>query len=230
MVFLVTFISLDDLKNKKRALIFFSGIGAIQFIIMTIIAMFFYPRPYNFFFDHLSVLGFLDANFTPISFRFGLRLPRGPPLLNPISSVIFIITLIIAGIAMIPFWILMQSLFKEKRITKVISRVGSIIGLISSPFLMGVAFPADVFFAIHAISTMLFFLLFAAAIIVYTIVIFLKEDYPNRYAIFGVIIGAVAILYIFIPYTIFNAFHQKISVYLFVAWPLFQAIKLWKEV
>ncbi len=59
---MVNFISLEDLKDKKRASIFFAGLGAILFIIITIVAVFFYPRPYNFFMEQFSILGITDAN------------------------------------------------------------------------------------------------------------------------------------------------------------------------
>ncbi len=225
MLILITFISLEDLKDKKHALIFLSGIGAISFIILTFIAMLFYPRPYNFFTDHFSMLGLINAN--PSFFG---RIPPGLPLPNPISSILFMSALTITAVATVPFWIIITSLFEENRNTKILSRFGSIVGLISSPLLIGIAFPADVYLEIHSISTMWFFLLFAVAIMIYTIAIFLNENYPNEYAIFGVIVVAVAILYVFIPFTPLNAMHQKIAVYLFIAWPLLQAKKIWNEI
>ena len=88
MLKLITFISLEDLKDTRHALIFFSGIGAILFIILTFIAMLFFPRPYNFFTDHFSLLGLMDVNAS-----FFPRIPPGPPLPNPISSVLFILAL-----------------------------------------------------------------------------------------------------------------------------------------
>jgi len=223
--FLVGFISLDDLKDKKHLLIFFAGMGAILFIILTFIAMIFYPRPYNFFNDHFSMLGLMNAN--PLFFG---RIPQGLPLANPISSILFMSALIITSIATVPFWIIIPSLFGANRNTKILSQVGSIVGLISSPLLNGIAFPADIYLEIHSFSTMWFFLLFAVAIMIYTIAIFLNGNYPNLYAFFGVIVVVVAILYVFVPFSPLNAMHQKLAVYLFIAWPLVQAKKIWNEI
>ena len=65
---------------------------------------------------------------------------------------------------------------------------------------------------------------------VYTISIFLNHNYPNIYAFFGVFVVAVTVLYVFIPFSPLNAMHQKIAVYLFIAWPIIQAKKIWNEI
>ncbi|NHI91238.1 MAG: hypothetical protein EAX96_01960 [Candidatus Lokiarchaeota archaeon] len=220
---MVNFITIDDLKNKKRALIFFAFIGALNFIIMTIIAMFFYPRPYNFFFDHFSSLGFLDANWSSQFFG-GISRPYLP---NPVSPILFVIALIIAGVAMIPLWIFLPSQFKECKLARILSWLGSGAGLISSPFLMLVGVPADYNIMLHGIGAMYFFLFFAIAIIIYVGAILLNKEYPNGYAIFGIIVGVVAIAYVFIPFSILNAFHQKVTVYLFIAWAMVQVFQVW---
>jgi len=223
---LVSFINIDDLKNKKKAGIFLASVGALQFIILTIIAVFTYPRPYNFIMEQFSILGLLDANW-PSRFQGGF--PQ-PPLPNPISSVLFIIAIIIVAISMIPFWILLPPLFEADKKTKILSKIGSIIGLISSPFLVGVAFPADVYFTIHMFGALSFFFLFSIAIFTYSIAILLNESYPNINGIFGIIVCAVGVAYIFVPLSPLNAFHQKITVYLFISWAFIQALRLWNEV
>jgi len=230
--FMVKLISLEDLTGWKRKGIFITLICGIQFIFVTIIAMFFYPRPYNFIMDHFSTLGLLDGNAS-----FGG--PALPFLANPISSVMFMITVIVTAVAIIPFWIVMPFVNEERKSTKLMSWGGSIIGLASVPFLMMVAIPADVELFLHAIGALGFFALFAVAIIFYTVALFFNEKYDNRLAIIGLIaifIGfSYAIIgnfYSFLPpvFAYSNAFHQKIAVYSFIIWALLQIVIIWKDI
>ncbi len=184
--------------------------------------MFFYPGGYNFFLNYFSALGRTTT-------AADHSLPNTP---NPISSVMFTTTIIITGIALVFFWIGIVNLFSEKKITKILSLSGTAIGLISSPFLIGVGiFPGDLFpgpTGLHTISASVFFLLFAIAIILYSIAIFFKEDYPNGYAIIGLIFASLVILYVIDIFALIAPLAQKIIVYSFISWSLLQASKAWK--
>lgn len=223
---MVDFISADDLKGWKRILLVITLMGGIQFLIVTILAMFFYPRPYNFFFDWFSSLGFVNANLT---------FKGAPFLFNGVSMVMFIVAILIVGVAIIPFFIVYQTRFKERTLTKILSRIGSTLGVVSGPFLMAVAYPADVFPLGHTVGAMGFFLIFAFTIITFSIAIFFNKEYSNLYAVVGIIVAVNAILYIFLPdlipqLFIINAFHQKITVYSFVVWALIQISYIWGKV
>ncbi len=229
---MVNLIHLEDLDGWKRKGVFFTLIGGIQFIFITIIAMFFYPRPYNFVLDHFSSLGFLDANFS--SYYTGL-----PYLANPISSVMFIITILLVSVTIIPLWLVLPFVYNERTSTKIMSWGGSFFGLASVPFLMLVAIPADVEIILHTIGALGFFLLFAIAIIIYTVALFLNDKYNNKLAIIGFIamfIGfSYAIIgnfYDFLPpiFAYSNAFHQKLAVYSFIIWAMIQIVIVWKDI
>ena len=217
-------IALEDLKSPKKLGVFITIIAAIQFIVVTIIAMFFYPGGYHFFFDYFSTLGrtMTAADHT---------LPNYP---NPISSVMFFIAVVIAGVAIIPFALIIRTLFTEDKKTNIIATAGSIVACVSAPFLIGVAlFPSDLYPGrnnLHGISAQGFFIIFAVAIIIYTIAILLNSKYPNWLAVFSIIIAVMAILYAAIDMGIIDAFMQKMVVYSFITWVLINAIKVWQIV
>ena len=230
--FMVNLISLEDLNGWKRKGIFITLVCGIQFIFVTLIAMFFYPRPYNFIMDHFSMLGLLDANAGAL----GSGLPY---LANPISSVMFMVTVIVTAVAIIPFWIVMPFVNEERKSTKIMSWSGSIFGLASVPFLMMVAIPADVEIILHSVGALGFFALFAVAIIFYTVALFLNEKYDNKLVIIGIVaifIGfSYAIIgnfYAYLPpvFSYSNAFHQKLAVYSFIIWALIQIFIIWKDI
>jgi len=209
-------LKLDDLKSWKRLSCIIAILGGLQFIIITIIAaIFFYPDGYSFTEDYISYLG------TTVNIRTGSN--------NLISSVLFTVTCVLVGAFLIPFWIVMTTVFNDNIITKIFSYIGSLLGLISSPLLMGVGiFPGNTHLIEHAFSATYFFLSFAGAIFFYSIAILVKKDYGNIYAfvgfVFSIIVGLI-ILRLFIQY---NPIIQKVIVYGYILWAAFQITKIWK--
>ena len=220
-------LTVEDLKNPKKLGVFFTIIAAIAFIGGTFIAMFFYPGGYNFFFNYFSHLGLTRTTAThPV--------PNAP---NVISFYIFYVVVIITGIAVIPFSLVIRTLFTEDKKTNIIATIGSIVAIASSPFLMGVAiFPGDLFPSVggvkglHAICAQNFFLIFAVAIMIYAVAIVLHKEYANGYAIYSIALAVLAILYALIDMAMLDAFMQKMVVYLFISWVLINGIKVWNMV
>ena len=211
---MVGFITKEDLKDWKRLSCLIGWFSAIQFIVVTLIAMLFFPGGYNFsghYFSHL-----------------GLTQVMGVP--NPISRALFVIAGVLAGVGLIPFWIVMTTLFTKPLIARIISMIGSICGLISSPFLMAlVIYPGDTYGFEHMISTMIFFLLFAASIFIYSIAMLFKKDYPKIYPLIGVIFSIVIVMFMYGFFAAINVAMQKIVVYCFCLWTAFQGTRVWKE-
>lgn len=97
---------------------------------------------------------------------------------NTIPRILFIFACTIAAASLIPFWIIMPTLFSDSKTTKNLSLGASICGFISAPFLSLIAIiPSDTNYNEHMLVTNKFFLLFAAAILIDSIAILLKEDY-----------------------------------------------------
>jgi len=209
-------LKLDALKSWKRLSCIIATLGGLQFIIITIIAaIFFYPDGYSITKDYISYLG------TTVNVRTGAN--------NIISSILFAVTCVVVGLSLIFFWIVMTTIFDDDIITQIFSYIGSLLGFISSPLIMGVGiFPANTHYFEHAISATYFFLSFAGAMFFYSIAILLKKDYNNIYAlvgfIFSIIVGLI-ILRIFIQY---NPIMQKIIVYGYILWAGLQITKIWK--
>jgi len=189
-------------------------LGGFQFIVVTFIAMLFYPDGYSFTENYFSHLG------TTVTLR-------GKP--NNVSSFLFLIACVITGAILIPFWIVITTLFSDKKITKYMSLLGSTMGVVSSPFLMGIAiFPGDTQYELHLLSTRAFFLLFAFAIVVYSVAILLNRNYQNFYAYIGIFFFIIIVLFIFRFFASIGAIMQKIIVYSFISWSAIQIVKVWK--
>ena len=206
----------ESLKSWKRVACLTTVIGTLQMIVLTLIAMILYPDGYSFADHYFSHLGLT-------------RTPNGSD--NTVCMILFIIALVGAAIGLIPFWIVMTTIFSELDGIKYFSYFGSFLGLLSSPFLIGVAiFPGDTQIALHSVSARNFFLLFAIAILVYSIAILFNRDYQNIYAFVGIIFSIIIILFIFQFFSAINPIMQKTIIYGFCLWGAFQIPKIWKEV
>lgn len=210
--------NLGKLKSWKGIFCVLSVIGALQFIIITIIAMILYPGGYLFFEYTFSYLGTTVAE-------------NGAS--NLVSRNLFICTCTIAAVLLDTFWIVMPTLFSKKRSTKYLSLVASICGIVSSPFLILLAIiPGDIDLGGHLLATNVFFLLFAASIIIDSIAIFLNNDYQNIYGWVGIAFAVLIILYPLVFRNIYEirSITQRIIVYGFVLWVAYQSTKVWKTI
>jgi len=205
-------IKLEKLKNWKFLGAFLGILGGVQFIVITIVAMFFYPGGYSFFDNFFSDLGLTRSS------------SNGQQ--NIISFVLFIIAMTVAGIVWIPFWLSLRTVFTETKKSRYTSTLGTIIGLISCPFLVLIAYtPYDILLELHILAVQIFFLLFAFAIIIYSITILLDKDYASIYAYIGFAMAVLLILYTYVfP---FNPAFQKVTVYVLISWVIIKGYKLW---
>ena len=116
---------------------------------------------------------------------------------------------------------------------KYISIGGSIAGIISSPLLIALAiYGYDYHGPEHSFTTLWFFVLFAIAIMIYSIAINLNKNYPKYKiaAIISLLFSILNILFIVRVFSIINVIMQKIIVYGFISWTIFQVILIWKEI
>ena len=211
---MVNLITMDDLKDWKRLGCILAVIGAIQFILFTFIAIIFYPGGYSMMDNFLSHLGQTEVNGES----------------NSISYFFWTIATIIAGLALIPFWLVIQTLFTKTR-GKRLSIIGTGFGAVSSPFLMGVGiFSTSTHTDAHGIVTLIFFLLFAASIATYSGAILLNKEYPDMYAYVGVAFSILIVLFVGGIFSSIDVLMQKIIVFGFIIWVLFQVTKVWSVV
>ncbi len=201
-------------SNLVRIGYWLGVIGVIQFIILTIIAMFTYPGGYSFTHNFFSSLGRMSSanNHMP----------------SIASRIIFIIACTITAIMNIPFGLALRTNLKDTMSEKILSWIGTILSIGSTPFLFLLSiFPADVRFGPHMLATRLFFLLFGLGVIIYTPAFFLSKRYNKVVASYGILVAIMAILYMSL--FIFNALFQKFTIYMMILWVIVQGVYLLKR-
>lgn len=142
---------------------------------------------------------------------------------NLISSTLFSIAIVAVAITLIPFWLIIRSLYVKSKLESILSMLGSVLGLIGFPFLIGVAiFPIDTQLENHILMTLIFFSLFVLATLIYSIVAILNRDYPNYLGIMGLVLFGVSTLILVDPLATYVAFLQTIVLYGYFAWVFIQ--------
>ena len=193
-------------KSLSRLVCTVTIFGVLQFILLTFFAGFFYPGGYDYFRYYFSDLGAVMAR-------------NGEP--NSISSTLFFVTLAVNALTIIPFWIIIRSLFTESNVEKVLSTLGSASGLLSSPFIIGVAlFPIDTQLETHILVTLVFFLLFTVATLLYSVAIILNHKYSNYFGIVGLVLFVISLVIFMDPLAPYVAFLQNILAYGYFIWIL----------
>jgi len=202
-------------NDLKRLLCQVTIFGVFQFILLTFIAGLFYPGGYDYFGYYFSDLGAETAR-------------NGEP--NNLSSKIFTATLTLTALSLIPFWIIIRSLFTDSRILKILSNIGSTLGLASTPFIIGVGvFPLDTKVKTHLLVTLTFFTLFTLASLLYSIAIIMDKRYPSILGVIGLILFGVSILVYLNPLAPYVAFLQNILAYGYFLWILAPIKLLWSN-
>jgi hypothetical protein len=167
--------------------------GCGLFVVLTIIAMFFYPggtftdfnsRGYSFFQNFFSELGMV-------------RTHNGGP--KTVSLALFITSMFLSGGGMMAFFAAFPQFFRSTPTNRTLSLVGSALGIISGICFIGVAAaPADMSMVLHKAFVLWAFRLFPAAVLCYVIVVFREKAYPRGYAWELVIFLALLISYFFL--------------------------------
>ncbi len=203
----------ENLIKLKKILCIITIIGMAQFLFLTFLAAFFYPGGYNYFNYYFSDLGSSVA-------RNGVT--------NSISSKLFILSLIIIAICLIPFWLITHSLFNNK-IESIFGKFGSILGLLSTPSIITIALcPMDTQFALHLLSSIMVLFFYTIAIFFYSIAITINKEYSKYLGFIGLVVIAVSIGLMVNPFASYGAFLQKIIFYCYFLWVLIPLFLIWK--
>lgn len=202
-----------NIKNGCRLACVVAVFGVIQFFLLTFLAALVYPEGFDYFGYFFSDLGAVVAR-------------NGEP--NSISSPLFTVTVIAVAITLIPFWLIMRSTLTKSKLEKILSMLGSALGLIAFPFLIGVAIsPIDTQLETHIIMTLIFFSLFVLATLLYSVAKILNQDYPKYSGIAGLVLFGVSILILADLLATYVAFLQTIVLYGYFAWVLMQTFLVW---
>jgi hypothetical protein len=193
----------------------FSG---IVFVVVTFVAMLTYPGGYSFLDNSFSALGLTEINGTP----------------SMLNYYLFVIACSGAAVCLVPFMFTIRTLFTETTGLKVLSWLGTFLGLGAAPNLSALAiFAGNVYPSIHGNTTRLFFILIMAGILCYSIAIVMNNEYKNLYAWIGFVVVIVCLLHIIAMFGVLSpyfgtALWQKVSVYALVLWSVFQGYYLLK--
>lgn len=180
--------------------------GVVQFIVMTLLAAILYPGGYDFIAYYLSDLG------TTMT-RYGEA--------NTLSSWLFTFTLIVIAVTLIPFWISVSSVFRESKLETVVSRFGSTLGVLSSPFMIGVALtPMDTHLTQHFTMFLVFFPLFIAASLLYSFLIVRGQKSRSHVGVFGLGLFILDVIVLMNPLASYGAILQKVLLYGHFIWVL----------
>jgi hypothetical protein len=221
-----------SIKTWRERIYFLVMVGCIQFVVLTLIAMIFYPggthedpttRGYSFFRNFFSDLGLTET----IS---------GDPKF--VSFLLFTLAMVFAGAALAIFFFTFPSLFSTSSISKWLSILGSIFGILSGLAFIGVALPGNLYPEPHTLSVQIAFLAFFVAVLIYVPVLFLKRDYPKVYAWTFVAFAILLGVYVWLMFEgppaststglIIQATGQKIIVYAAIISIFVQGYGAWK--
>ncbi len=158
---------------------------------------------------------------------------------NPISASLFFVALVAAGSGMALFFIAFARFFQAERTVMILSRLGSLAGVLSALCFIGVAFsPANLSLDLHVQFVNWAFRLFPVAVILYIIAILRQSFYPRRAVL---VLGAFAILLILYLWLLsygpgvkmadgemIQATGQKIIVYASILTVLIQGYEAWR--
>ena len=177
----------QSVARQQRPFLF-TMFGCAQFVVLTVVAMFFYPggtfadpatKGYSFFHNFFSDLG---------------RTQTHSGASNTIAAILFLVALAVAGLGLGLFFLAMPRFFRQAPLPRLLSRLGSAVGLISGLSFIGIAFtPVNLNGDLHRLFVQVAFLGFFVAVLFYIGAIFRTTTYPNRYArVFGVFVLLLA--------------------------------------
>jgi hypothetical protein len=203
----------DKRLIKVYALI--SVVGIVQFLFLTFVAACFYPGGYDYFGYYFSDLGAVTAR-------------NGEP--NTLSSTLFSFSLPGVALSLMPFWIGVRALSGESKLGRVLSKIGSVSGLISTPFILGVVlYPMDTQLNAHLLTTMLFFTFFMIGMVSYSAMFIASGEHPSSHGFMGLLLFSLSIPIFLDPSASYVAFLQKVLAYGCFIWVLLPLRLLYKS-
>lgn len=203
----------DRHRRWRRAIAAVTLAAGAQFLVVTFALMALYPAPYSFVGNYFSDLGITVTH-------------GGVP--NPLCSRLFTATTVGAGALLVPFWVAMGAWFPPGR-GHGLARVGTALGLLSSPLLMGVGLiPGDLYLTPHNVCAQSFFVVYALAMVLFGVAMLRSGGaYPRTSAIPGFVVFGIAIFHVVTSPDMAAPLTQKLSVYGFIAWSAYQAAIGW---
>jgi hypothetical protein len=176
-------------KNWREKAFIFGMIGTIIFVILSLIAMLFYAG--GTWVDHDAPGYTFWANFFSDLGR--TKAFSGKD--NTVSMIIFIIALSVLGISIIITAIVVPFIFRENSMEKWLSIIGTFFLIIYGILTVGLALtPWDIYYDEHRAFVNIWGNIILIGGILYIIVAFHNEEFPNRYAYTWIVIIAAGVI------------------------------------
>ena len=194
--------------KSYRSFYIITIIGSVLFIILSLIAMLYYPGGnyldstsvgYIFYYNYLSDLGKTVA------------LNNEP---NPVASILFPLSLSIAGVSVLPYFYSIRGFFPKTTRSRKLSNTAFVFGLIAAVFYLGVGFtPSNLVPMAHWV--VMFTAFFGAIIAIALLIpaILLNPQFPHRYAWLYIILEFFVLLHVLI-----SIFHWEVYTMTELAW------------
>ena len=180
--------------------------GVIQFVLLTLSAAMLYPGGFDIYGQYFSELGATTAR------------DGG---LNGASSSLFLVANLVIALTLVPFWLRTPSLLGDTRGMRIVARLGSALGLMSIPFMMGTAlYPIDTRPGMHLRMFLIFFPLFNAASLLYSVAMMLRRGVDKKPGALGLLLFALSILVVIDPMASYVPLLQKAILYGYFIWVL----------
>lgn len=206
-------LSPNDIKRIGRFAIALAIFGIIQFLFMIFLAIIFYPGGYNFFGYFLSDLG-------------AVRSRNGE--LNTLPSLLFSIAFSLLGLSLVPFWLLIPLLFATSKYEKIFGVLGSIMGLLTTPLIIGVVvYPMDTQLDTHEFYAWSYAFFLALAIFFYSLTILRNLEYPNSIKVISFALFIILGIFEIFNFGNLQPLIQKIVFTGFILWMLIQVSQVW---
>lgn len=182
--------------------------GAIQFILLTLLAMLVYPggtlhepnlEQYSFLYNFFSDLG-RTVTFDQNS--------------NWLTHWIFKTTLTLGGVCLMVFFVALPQLFTRPS-SKALAQLTMVFGVLAGISYIGIGqVPWNVNYWGHRFYVRVGFLAFLAMTLFYTLAILVDKNYPKRYAAAMGVFAIVLAIQITIMFYATNAWHSNEALYL----------------
>jgi hypothetical protein len=166
-------------------------VGCVQFIVLTTVAMFYYPGGtyanhdavgYSFWSNFFSDLG-RRATFSGAS--------------NTVSHILFVTALCVAAVVLALGFAALPRLFTKVQSARRLAILGSIFGIISVISYIAIAsLPADLHQPTHKLFVYIGFTAFLVVVAFYSAAIFRNKFYPNAYAYTYLAFAIILALYL----------------------------------
>jgi hypothetical protein len=222
-----------DIKENWRYWAFvFTIFGCVQYIVLTVLGMLFYPggtytdestTGYSFFENYFSDIGRTVSH-------------SNDP--NTLGWLLFTIAMFVGGLAICAFFLAFYNFFQGTPRTKNVTLIGTIFGILAAIGFMGIGFvPADINVGVHRLFMYASFGCVLVVSLLFTLAMFWHEDYPRIYTYFYLIFTICAAFYMVLLFAgpsresveglAIQAGGQKIIVYAMILNFLIQGYGAW---